>query len=80
LYSAVQLIGTSSEVSKYKCKFTLNAANGVERISKTLFPRGYLEDFEKIFNSGKCLCLDEAVVRRYTVENKLNMTVTLSTL
>jgi len=34
-YVAVQLIGTSSEASKYKCEFTLRAANGIEQISKT---------------------------------------------
>ena len=34
-YVAVQLIGTSSEASKYKCQFTLRAANGIEQISKT---------------------------------------------
>jgi len=77
-YCAVQLIGTSSEASKYKCEFTLRAANGIEQISNTLFVRGYSEEFETIFNSGKCFCLDEAVVRHYLVENKLNLTVTLS--
>jgi hypothetical protein len=78
MYCAVQLIGTCSEASKYKCEFTLRAANGVEQISITLLVRGFSEEFETIFNSGKCLCLDEAVVRHYIVENKLNMTVTLS--
>jgi len=79
LYCAVQLIGTSSEASKYKCAFTLRAANGIEQISNTLFVRSYSEDFETISNSGKCLCLDEAVIRHYFEENKLNLTVTLST-
>jgi hypothetical protein len=37
LYCAVQLIGTSSEASKYKCEFTLHAANGIEQISNTSF-------------------------------------------
>jgi hypothetical protein len=78
MYCAVQLVGTSSQASKYKCEFTLRAANGIEQISKTLLVRGYSEEFETIFNSGKCLCLDEAVVRHYIVQNKLNMTVTLS--
>jgi len=78
LYCAVQLIGTSSEASKYKCEFTLRAANGVEQISRTLFVRGYSEDFETIFNSGKCLCLDEATVRNFLVGNNLNLSVTLS--
>jgi hypothetical protein len=78
LYCAVQLIGTSSEASKYKCEFTLRATNGIEQISKTLLVRGYSENFETIFNSGKCLCLDEAVVRHYLVANELNLTVTLS--
>jgi E3 ubiquitin-protein ligase SIAH1 len=35
LYCVVQLIGTSSEASKYKCEFTLRAANGIEQINKT---------------------------------------------
>jgi hypothetical protein len=78
MYCAVKLVGTSSEASKYKCEFTLRAANGIEQISKTLFVRGYSEDFETIFNSGKCLRLDEADIRNYIVENKLNMTVKLS--
>ena len=78
LYCAVQLIGTSSEASKYKCEFILRAANGIEQISNTLFVRSYSENFETIFNSEKCLCLDEEVVRHYLVKNKLNLTVTLS--
>jgi hypothetical protein len=78
LYCAVQLIGTSSEASNYKCEFTLRAKNGIEQMSKTLFVRGYSEDFETIFKSGKCIRLDEAVITNYIVENKLNMTVKLS--
>ena len=77
-YCAVKLIGTNSEASKYKCEFTLRAANAIEQISNTLFVKGYSEDFETIFNSGKCFCLDEAVVRHYFVKNDLNLTVTLS--
>ena len=79
LYGAVQLIGTSSEASKYKCAFTLSAANGIEQISNTLFVRSYSEDFETIFNSGKCFCLDEAVVRHYFDNRELNLIITLNT-
>ena len=79
LYCAVQLIGTNSEASKYKCEFTLRAPNGIEQISKTLFVRSYSEDFEKIFKSGKCFCLDEAVVRHFLVENNISFTIKLST-
>ena len=79
LYGAVQLIGTSSEASKYKCEFTLRAANGVEQISNTFLVRSFTEDFESIFNSGKCLRLDEVTVRNFLVGNNLNLTVTLST-
>jgi len=79
LYCAVQLIGTSSEASKYKCEFTLRAANGIEQISKTFLVQGYSEDSERSFNSTKCLCLDEVTVSNFLVGNKLNLTVTLST-
>ena len=79
LYCAVQLIGTSSEASKYKSEFTLRATNGIEQISKTFLVQGYSEDWETSFNSGKCLRLDEATVRNFLVGNKLNLTVTLST-
>ena len=79
LYCAVQLIGTSSEASKYKCEFTLRAANGIEQISKTFLVRSFTEDFESSFNSGKCLRLDEVTLRNFAVENKLKLIVTLST-
>ena len=77
-YVAVQLIGTDSEASKYKCEFTLGVANGIEQISKTFFVRGYSEDFETIFNSGKCLNLDKETLKRFVDENQLTLTVTLS--
>jgi hypothetical protein len=79
LYCAVQLIGTSSEASKYKCAFTLRAANGIEQISNTFSVQGYSEDFEIIFKSGKCLNLDEATINLFVVDEKLNLIVTLST-
>ena len=79
LYCAVQLIGTSSEASKYKCEFTLRAANGIEQISNTFLVQGYSEDWKTIFNSGKCLRLDEVTVRNFLVGNKINLTVTLFT-
>jgi hypothetical protein len=69
-YAAVQLIGTSSEASKYKCEFTLRAANGIEQISKTFLVHGYSEDFETTFNSGKCLNLDEATMNLFVEEHK----------
>jgi len=76
---AVQLIGTSSEASKYKCEFTLRAANGIDQISKTFLVQGYSEDFETIFKSRKCLNLDEETINLFVVDGKLNLTVTLST-
>ena len=78
LYAAVQLIGTSSEASKYKCEFTLRAANGIEQISKAFLVHGYSEDFEAIFNSGKCLKVPEGIIADFVKENQLNLTVTLS--
>jgi hypothetical protein len=77
-YCAVQLIGTSSEASKYKCDFTLRAENGVEQISNTFFVRGYSEDWESIFNSGKCFKLDEDTAENFVEGNKLKLVVTLS--
>ena len=77
-YCAVQLIGTSTEASKYKCEFTLRAANGIEQISKTFLVHGYSEDFETIFNSRKCLRLDEGTINLFVVDKELNLTVTLS--
>ena len=78
-YAAVQLIGTSSEASKYKCEYKLTAANGIEQISYTFLVRGYSEDWETIFNSRKCLNLDEITVKNFVVDEKLKLTVTLST-
>jgi hypothetical protein len=78
-YAAVQLVGTSTEASKYKCDYKLSAANGIEQISNTFLVRGYSEDFETIFNSRKCFNLDEETAKVFVVEGKLNMSVTLST-
>ena len=75
----VQPIGTSCEASKYKCEFTLRAANGIEQISNTFLVRGYSEDWETSFNSGKCLCLDVVTVNNFCVYDEFNLTVTLST-
>ena len=77
-YCAVQLIGISSEASKYKCEFTLRAANGIEQISNTFLVQGYSEDWETIFNSGICLCFDEKIVRHFLEEGRLKLDVTLS--
>jgi hypothetical protein len=77
-YVAVQLIGTSIEASKYKCEFTLRAANGIEQISKTFLVHGYSEDFETIFKSGKCLNLDEETVKNFVKDDKIQMDVYLS--
>jgi E3 ubiquitin-protein ligase SIAH1 len=76
-YAAVQLIGTSSEASKYKCEFTLRAANGIEQISNTFLVHGYSEDFKIIFNSGNCLNVDEGTVKTFAAKKKLDLTVTL---
>jgi E3 ubiquitin-protein ligase SIAH1 len=78
LYCVAQLIGTSSEASKYKCEFTLRAANGIEQISKTFFVRGYTEESEAIFKSGRCLSIEVVTARNFLVENKLKFTVKLS--
>jgi hypothetical protein len=77
--SAVQLIGTSSEACKYKCEFKLSAANGIEQIIKTFLVQGYSENFETSLNSGKCLSLEEETVNNFVVDEKLKLTVTLST-
>jgi hypothetical protein len=79
LYGAVQLIGTSSDASKYKGEFTLRAANGIEQISKTLFVRSNTENWKTSFSSGKCLRLGELTVRKFFVESNLNLSVKLFT-
>jgi hypothetical protein len=59
-------------------EFSLRAANGIEQISKTFFVRSYLEDWETIFNSGKCLKIDDDTAETFAEGNELNLTVTLS--
>ena len=79
LYCAIQLTGTSSEAAEYKCEFALRAANDIEQISNTFLVQGHSEEFEKIFNSGKCFCQDETVARHVLVGNDLNLIIKLST-
>jgi hypothetical protein len=74
-YCAIQLIGPSSQASKFKCEFKLRAANEMEEISKTFFVRSYSEDFETTFNSGKCLRLEDATIRNFVLQAKLKLTV-----
>jgi E3 ubiquitin-protein ligase SIAH1 len=77
-YCAVQLIGTSSEAAKYKYKLTLRAANGIEQISKTFLVHGYSEDFETIFNSGRCLNLDEGTIHLFLEGTEVKFYIMLS--
>jgi hypothetical protein len=77
-FCAVQLIGKSSEASKYKYELTLRATNGIEQISKTFLIQGYSEDFETIFDSGMCPILDDKTVQHFAAEEKLKMYVKLS--
>jgi E3 ubiquitin-protein ligase SIAH1 len=78
LCCAVQLIGTSSEASNYKCEFMLRAENGIEQISKTFLVRSCTKHFGAGFNSGKCLNLPEETVRKFIVQNEVSLTITLS--
>jgi E3 ubiquitin-protein ligase SIAH1 len=78
LFGAFQLIGTKSEASRYKSKFTLVAANGIEKISNIFLVRSYTEKFEAIFNSGRCLSLDVSTATIFPYGNKLNMSLELS--
>jgi E3 ubiquitin-protein ligase SIAH1 len=77
-YAAVQLIGTSNEASKYKCEYTLSAANGIDQISNTFLVQASSRDFETIFKSGKCINLDEETVKYFVKDEKLQMSVKLS--
>ena len=77
IYGAVQLIGTSSEASKYKCEFTLRAANGIEQTSKTFLVHRSSENFETIFNSGNCFNLDEKTVKNFVEGNELKLYINL---
>jgi hypothetical protein len=77
-YCAVQLIGKKIEASKYKCEFTVRAANGIEQISKTLLVRGYSGYLTTNFNSGNCLRLDEVTVKYFKFNGKINLNITLS--
>jgi E3 ubiquitin-protein ligase SIAH1 len=78
-FCAVQLIGTSSEASKYKCQFTLRAANGIEQISNIFLVQSYSEDFETIYNSGKCLYINKGIIKDFVNGNNLNLSIKLST-
>ena len=78
-YAAVQLIGTSSEASKYKCEYKFSAANGIDQISYTFLVQGYSGDFETIFKSGICINLDEETLKYFVKEEEeVNMNMKLS--
>jgi E3 ubiquitin-protein ligase SIAH1 len=78
LYGTVQLIGTIIEASRYKSKFTFLAENGSEKISNTFLVRSHTEDFEAIFQSGRCLILELATAINFLIDNKFNLKLHLS--
>ena len=69
-YCAVQLIGPSSQASKFRCEFKLRAANEMEQMRNIFFVRSYSEDFETSFYSGKCLRLDDITVGNFVVKDR----------
>jgi hypothetical protein len=77
-YCTVHLIDTKREASKYRCEFTLRAANGIEQISNTFLVEGYSKYFQTSLDSGKCLCLDKVTVKHFIVYGKKNLNITLS--
>jgi hypothetical protein len=77
-YAVVQLIGTSSEASKYKCEYTFSAANGIEQISKTFLVQDHSGDVETIFKSGICINLDEETVKYFVEGKEAKMNMKLS--
>jgi len=77
-FYVVQLVGTKEEALKYKSQFTLCAANGIDKIVETFVVRSFAEDFSDSFKSGKCLILDDNVVRNFVVDGKLDLTVSVS--
>ncbi|KDR07292.1 E3 ubiquitin-protein ligase siah-1-like [Zootermopsis nevadensis] len=80
LFCVVQLVGTKEEASKYKSQFTLCGGNGVDKIVETFVVRSFTEDFCESFQSGKCLILDDRVIRNFVVDGKLNLTISVSTI
>jgi E3 ubiquitin-protein ligase SIAH1 len=77
-YCVIQLIGSHAEASKYKSEFKLRAENGIDQITETFIVRSFMEDFETSFSSGKCLRLDDEVIRNFVTHGKLNLTITIS--
>jgi hypothetical protein len=77
-FYVVQLVGTKEEALHYKCQFTLCGANGVDKIEETFVVRSFAEDFSDSFQSGKCLILDDNVIRNFVVDGKLDLTVSVS--
>lgn len=77
-FYVVQLVGTKEEALNYKSQFTLCGANGVDKIVETFVVRSFAEDFSDSFKSGKCLILDDIVVRNFVVDGKLDLTVSVS--
>jgi hypothetical protein len=77
LYCAIRLIGASSNASNYKYEFKLTAGNGNEEKRGTFFVRKITEDWETIFNSGKCFRVDQVTFSYFVLENKLKLTTIL---
>ncbi|PSN32482.1 hypothetical protein C0J52_25191 [Blattella germanica] len=77
-YCVVQLVGTREEASKFKCQFTLCGQNGIDKIVQTFVVRSFTEEFADSFQTGKCLIIDDKVIRNFIVDGKLNLIVSVS--
>jgi hypothetical protein len=77
-FCVVQMVGTKAEAANYKSHLTLFGSNGVEKIVGTFVVRSFVEDFSDSFQSGKCLVLDDTVIRKFITGIKLNLTVSVS--
>jgi hypothetical protein len=75
VFFVVQLVGTNEEAAKYKSRFTLHGANGVDEIVETFVVRSFTEDFSDSFQSGKCFVIDEKVILNFCVDGIVNVQV-----
>ena len=75
----VKVIGNKNVASKYRCQFILRATNETACLIQGFVVGNYEENYETIFNDEEYLKLGETALRSYCEFDKLNLTVTLST-
>jgi hypothetical protein len=76
-HALVQQLGTTDKKYRYKIQLT-SGDPAVENINLTFRVKNISESFERIFDSGRCMAMQQNVMKRFVRNGEINMTITMN--